>query len=391
MTDEPNMTPVEIGERLRLAREAANFTQAEAATAIAVSRTTIVAVEQGQRRPRLDELQRLATLYGTTLNGLLRREAVQVDLRPRFRRGVDRTRHVDQAAEMLTSLVRAEVELEDLLGVRRARTDPPERPLLPGDVVRQAEEDASELRQWLGLGMAPIHDMRSLLELQLGVRVFVRHLEGQVDGLYAFDDAVGACILINGKFPRARRRQTAAHELGHFVSTRRAPDALYEGSTQATREERYAHAFGRAFLTPGRTVMSAFRDVTAGAANLTRRHVILLAQSFGVSIEAMARRLEELKLTKPGTWDWFVDNGGITVEHIEMVLGQSDLFAGAMKEEQAPSFRLDAMASEAWRRGILSEGQIAALLQTDRTTARMLIAQYDDDSPAHGDRTGARV
>ncbi|MDP3378384.1 MAG: XRE family transcriptional regulator, partial [Brevundimonas sp.] len=367
------------------------FTQAGAATAIDVARTTIVAIEQGQRRARLDELQRLATLYGTTLNGLLRREAVQVDLRPRFRRGADRTQHVDQAAEILTSLVRAEVELEDLLGVRRTRSDPPERPLLPGDIVRQAEEDASELRQWLGLGMAPIHDMRSLLELQLGVRVFVRHLEGAIDGLYAFDDAVGPCILINGKFPRARRRQTAAHELGHFVSTRRSPDALYEGSTLATREERYAHAFGRAFLTPARTVMSAFRDVTAGAANLTRRHVILLAQSFGVSMEAMVRRLEELKLTKPGTWDWFVDNGGITSDHIEMVLGQSDLFTGTTKHEQAPSFRLDAMASEAWRRGLLSEGQIASLLQTDRTTARMLIAQYDDEGPTLGDRAAARV
>lgn len=388
MSTDPTLSPEDIGERLRLAREAVGITQAGAATAISVARTTIVAIEQGQRRARLDELQRLATLYGTNLNGLLRREAIQVDLRPRFRRGSDRTEHVDRAANLLTNLVKAEVELEDLLGIRRLRSDPPERPLLPGDVVRQAEEDASQLRHWLGLGGAPIHDMRSLLEMQLGVRVFVRYFDGPVDGLYAYDEAVGGCILLNAKFPRARRRQTAAHELGHFVSTRHAPDALYEGSVQATREERYAHAFGRAFLTPPKTVMLAFQDVTAGAANLNRRHVILLAQTFGVSVEAMVRRLEELKLTKAGTWDWFTDNGGITAEHIKTVLGHSDLFTDGADEEKAPSFRLDAMASEAWRRELLSEGQIASLLQTDRTTARKLIAQYDDDGPLMG---GARV
>lgn len=374
-----------VGERLRLAREAVGITQAAAASSISVARTTLVAIEQGHRRARLDELQRLATLYGQSLNGLLRREAIQVDLRPRFRRGSDRTDYVDRAADLLTNLVKAEVELEDLLGIRRVRSDPPERPLLPGDVVRQAEDDAAQLRHWLGLGGAPIHDMRSLLEMQLGVRVFVRFLEGPVDGLYAYDDAVGACILLNAKFPRARRRQTAAHELGHFISTRHAPDALYEGSIQATREERYAHAFGRAFLTPPKTVMLAFQDVTAGSANLNRRHIILLAQTFGVSIEAMVRRLEELKLAKEGTWDWYVDNGGITVEHIKTVLGQTDLFAAGVDDEKAPSFRLDAMASEAWRRELLSEGQIASLLQTDRTTARKLIAQYDDDGPALGD------
>src|ERR1700704_1503507 len=72
--------PLEIGERLRLAREALNIKQAEAAEAIKVARTTIVAIEKGERRARMNELQLLARLYRTSVNALLRQGALQVVL-----------------------------------------------------------------------------------------------------------------------------------------------------------------------------------------------------------------------------------------------------------------------------------------------------------------------
>lgn len=372
------LAPGEVGERLRVAREAAKITQAAAAGALDIARTTLVAIEQGQRRVRLNELQRLASLYGTSVNALLRREAAHVDLKPRFRKASEQDADVETSADTLTRLVEAELELENLLGVRRNRTDPPERPLLPGDVVLQAEQDAFELRQWLGLGLAPVHDMVALLELQLGARVFVRKLPAKISGLYAFLDEPGACILLNAAHPRDRRAQTAAHELGHFVSTRRAPDALYEGSSEASREERYANAFARAFLTPARGVMAKFQDVTAGASQLTRRHVIILAQAFGVSREAMVRRLEELKLTRPGTWDYFARNGGITDEHVRQVFGETAVADPARAEAAQPvPMRLSAMVGEAWRRELLSEGQIARLLELDRTEVRELVDVWD--------------
>ena len=50
----------DVGERLRIARETAAITQADAAAGIDVARTTFVAIEKGQRRIRPDELQLLA-------------------------------------------------------------------------------------------------------------------------------------------------------------------------------------------------------------------------------------------------------------------------------------------------------------------------------------------
>src|SRR3979490_309459 len=80
------LSDIEIGERLRLAREIAKLTQEEAGAIIGAARTTIVAIEQGKRRVRIDELQKLSAAYGISANGILRREAIHLDMVPRFRK-----------------------------------------------------------------------------------------------------------------------------------------------------------------------------------------------------------------------------------------------------------------------------------------------------------------
>ncbi len=231
------LTDSEIGERLRLAREGLKLTQAQAADVIGAARTTIVAIEQGKRRIQMDELQKLATSYQTSANAILRREAVHLDMVPRFRKLDDSNDDdVERATRLLNDLVSAEVELENALGVSRARNYPPERPILPGEVRTQAEQDAQELRDWLGLGLGPITDIVSILDLQLGIRVYVRPLQGKVSGLFAYDEAVGACILLNANHPYERLAQTGAHELAHVVSTRRQPEVLTEDERFTSRE-----------------------------------------------------------------------------------------------------------------------------------------------------------
>jgi Zn-dependent peptidase ImmA (M78 family)/DNA-binding XRE family transcriptional regulator len=373
------LSPVEAGERLRLARETANVTQAAAASAIGVARTTIVAIEQGERRVRIDEVQKLAKLFGTSVNALLRREAIHVDLAPRFRKlDGDHDDAADKAADLLASLARAEVELENLLGVQRVRNYPPERPLSKGDVRAQAEHDAAELRQRLGLGNAPIGDIVTLLEMEMGVRVYVRRLDGRISGLFAYDEALGACILLNANHRRERRDQTAAHETGHFITARRQAEILYRNEKSNSLEERYANSFGRALLTPARAVMQKFEEVTAGSNKASRRHIIVLAHYFGVAREAMVRRLEELSLVRPDTWDWFQANGGITDEQVRQVLG--DLAVPDLQKAEADrptTLRLYLLAAEAVRRGLLSEGQLARLLRVDRVELREILTNEE--------------
>lgn len=365
----------EIGERIRLAREASKTTQADAAKAIDVARTTLIAIEKGQRRIKINELQKLAPVLNTTANAILRTEAVHLDLVPQFRKLEDSDNDDSaQAALLLNELVSAELELENALGVSRSRNYPPERRILPGNVKQQAEHDAQDLRDWLGLGPGPIVDVLSLLELDLGIRVYVRKLKGKVSALFAYNDVVGACMLLNANHPHTRIIQSAAHELGHFIATRRELEILGENEKPQSRSERYASAFGRSFVTPARAVRQRFAEVTVGQSHLTRRHIILLANAFGVAREAMVRRLEELDLVKDGTWDWFASNGGITDEHVEQVLGRipGDPNLEINSNSLVP-LRLSLLVREAWKRGLYSEGQLVQLLKLDRHNVREVL------------------
>ena len=372
------LSPVVLGERLKIARETANITQDAAAKAAGIARTTLVSIEKGQRPARLDEIQALSRFYGVSANSLLRQEAVHVDLIPRFRSLPDTGGvGIEQAARVLSDLVRVEVELENILGIHKPYNYPAEKTILPGDVRKQAEQDAQSLRNWLGIGEGPIQNLFALLELQLGVRVYARKLDAKVSGLFAYDEAVGACILINAGHRQDRRTLTGAHELGHFIATRRRPEIYQDEKYENSREERYANAFASAFLMPARAVMEKFKELTIGSSHLTRRHIILLAHFFGVSRQATVLRLEELGLTKKGTWDWFIDNGGITDEQVRQVIGPAAY--GPAPGEEAQSSRLFLLAIEAWKKDLISEGQMSEMLKLDREKVRELLDEAEED------------
>ena len=381
MADLNELTAQEIGRRLRLARESAKIRQDEAAKVIGMSRPTLVSIEKGNRRIRIQELQVLASHYGVSVNALLRREAVHTDLLPRFRRLREtEDDHADEAVKLLNDLVRAEVELENILGIDRPRKYPHERGINSGDVFELAERHAQELRDWLGLGAGPIADIFSLMQLDLGIRLYQRRLSkgSKVDALFTYDPTLGACILLNANFPLERRIQSAAHELGHFVGTRQAPEVLEENEKFQSREERYAHAFGRAFLTPRKSFELAWRQLTAGA-EITRRPIIVQANHFRISREACVRRLEELGLVKRGAWEKLKAHGGITHEQVREVLGEAASKPDPAKDDadRPVSHPMSLMAYTAWKRDLMSEGQLAELLMVSRLELRALLDQME--------------
>lgn len=368
----------EIGRRLRIARENANINQEDAAKVIGLSRPTLVSIEKGTRRVRIQELQVLATEYGTTVNAILRREAVHTDLVPRFRRLMENEdAYTREAVQLLSELVKADVELENVLGIQTHRPYPPELGISAGDVSELADEHAQGLRDWLGIGNSPISDIFSLIEVSLGIRLYQRRLSSRsrVSGMFAYDEAYGACILLNANHPWERRVHSAAHELGHFVGTRRNPEVLEENERFLSREERYANAFGRAFLTPKESFSKSFENLTEGANKLTRRHVVLLANQFGVSRQACVLRLEELGLVRKGSWGWFDANGGITDETVKSVLGEKASKSDLAKADadRAIPLRLSLRAFEVWNQELMSEGQLAELLKVPRIKLREVL------------------
>jgi Zn-dependent peptidase ImmA (M78 family) len=161
------------------------------------------------------------------------------------------------------------------------------------------------------------------------------------------------------------------------------PDVEEDNAPERSPEERYCNAFARNFLTPARALAQRFRELTAGASRLTRRHVIVLAHAFGVSREALVRRLEEIGLAKRGTWDWFEENGSISEEHAKQVLGDLQRRDEYKADANRPtSLRLNLLAGEVARQELLSEGQLSRLLQVTRTELRDMLEGLEIEGSA---------
>src|SRR5712692_4747609 len=69
-----HMDPKVLGGRLQEARRARGLTQQAVAEYLGVARTTLVAIEKGERRLLPDELIKLAAFYGPSVSGFVRRQ-----------------------------------------------------------------------------------------------------------------------------------------------------------------------------------------------------------------------------------------------------------------------------------------------------------------------------
>ena len=165
------------------------------------------------------------------------------------------------------------------------------------------------------------------------------------------------------------------------------PEVLLKNEQFKSREKRYADMFGRAFLTPRKSFEQIFRLITSGSEKLTRRHVILLAHQFHISREACVRRLEELALVKKGTWDWFEANGGISRNQAKEVLGDISNKPDPAKDDanHPVSHRMSLMVYEAWKRNLMSEGQLADLLNVRRVDLRRLVDEIEFEESVSSD------
>jgi Zn-dependent peptidase ImmA (M78 family) len=97
----------------------------------------------------------------------------------------------------------------------------------------------------------------------------------------------------------------------------------------------------------------------------TPADLMQLAHLYQVSLQALLFRLESLRLLRPGTWDR-LETQGFKVGEARQLL---DLASLAPDEEPLPE-RYRYLAVEAYLGGLITEGQFARFLRTDRVAAR---------------------
>jgi Zn-dependent peptidase ImmA (M78 family) len=297
-------------------------------------------------------------------------------LQPHLRAVAERMRagdgELDAAISELQRFAEDYRELERLLNAPLRSKLPDERTLNNlVDVVALAEDAAIEERQRLGLGDQPVLHLRSILETEVGLRVFYGDLPSPIAGMYAFVTDLGCCVLINRKHPPERRRVSLLHEYGHVLVDRHKPGIDYltmPGRKPAN--ERFADGFASAFLMPATSVRRRFLDVVSSTNNFLVADLCRLAHTYFVSVEAMALRLERLGLLPKGTADYLKES------KLPVREAKEELHLPPHPVTDAPyPERYKFLAVYAYERGEIGDSELAHYLRCDIVTAREVVAQ----------------
>ena len=302
-----------IGQRLADARRARGLTQEQVAAEVGVARTTVVAMEKGERRPRAGELVKLAGLFGRPVADFVQvyAKSAPPDFIVQFRAAASVKRSDADSRRNLDTfrfqqLCRWYVELEELLGAPLPRRYPDQYDISTTPAEQAAEEVASSERNRLGLGDGPVGNLWGIFESDVGLRVFAIPMsDRRTAGMFIYSEEYGGCIAVNAHHPEERRRWSAAHEYAHFLTNRFAPEITLLTSGRKLRENaRFADAFAREFLMPSSGLRRRFESVRrAKDQPITPADVLALAHLYQVSFQAMTLRLEILRLLKLGTWE----------------------------------------------------------------------------------------
>ncbi len=368
--EDQDVAAMAVALRLRAARESSGLTQAQAAAELGVSRPLLIAIEKGTREPSPAELVKLARIYGKPISELLRPTPPPVAIGTRFRTALASASRADDLSGVIAQLERQADNYLDLL--RRAGTDPPgryqpARSISHLDPWQAGEDLATEERNRLGIGDGPIRPLREVLEIEVGLRVFLLPLPHHVAGLFVYVEALGGCVGVNINHPSERRRWTMAHEYAHYLATRdRAEVTPVTQRRQQPESERFADAFAANFLMPRSGLSRRFHELKRSKeGKVTPATLVQLAHAYGVSVQALTLRLEDLRLVQPGTWDKLRDND-FQPRAAARILGLEP------SEQRADALPLhyQLLAVQLYADGEITEAQLARYLNTDIVGAR---------------------
>ena len=365
--------PRVLGRRLQEARRARGLTQQEVAESLELARTTVTALEKGERRIRPDELISLAGLYGRPVSSFVGSRAPSASFAMQFRTSVNRAsspeaqQAISRGVQEFQDLCEDYLWLESSSGARSRQYYPSQYDTDGLQPEEAAEDVAASERNRLGLGDGPLLNLREVLENDAGLRIFYIRLPSHLAGIFAFTEDLGGCVAVNSGHPEERRRWSMAHEYGHFLTSRFRPEVTtlrQRGRMSAT--ERFADAFAAALLMPAPGLRRRFHRVSrAGDGSVTAAEVCRLAHYYFVSVEAMFLRLEELRLIPAGTWERLRDRGFRVRE------AQEQLGLPPHPHDDAPlPLRYQFLAVQAHVEGELTEGELCRVLRQDRLSTR---------------------
>jgi Zn-dependent peptidase ImmA (M78 family) len=122
------------------------------------------------------------------------------------------------------------------------------------------------------------------------------------------------------------------------------------------------------FLMPIGGVKRRWHELVRAKDKPTVADVLVLANYFGVSLDTLALRLEDLQLQPAGMWQALCE-GGLKVREAQTRYGLGHVPA----RDSVVPLRFQVLAVEALQRELITEGRFARMLGVDRLEARQVL------------------
>ncbi|WP_017313942.1 ImmA/IrrE family metallo-endopeptidase [Mastigocladopsis repens] len=383
------MNYAELGRRIRLAREEASLSQDAVAQHLELPRSAVSLIESGKRKVDSLELERFSRLVGKSIlfffdegSGTVEASNFEEDDPTQIlfsaNQAVDISKDRDQIERFrqfyrnFSELARSLNRIPDPYS-----TEPQYNIFKPTPAA--ARWMAAKERARLGLpDSSPIRDMWDILESQ-GVRVMAWHLKTpKLGGCFMFSPSLGSFVLVKGNIAKNSANKlnfVLAHEYCHHLIHRQNKGITCDPSGNYRQPEEYfAQWFAANFLMPEEALVPrliTYLEKSDGV--ITPEIVMHLALDFGVSYEAMLNRMASkgVELIDKSTREEFSQE---IVANLLATIGRLTPRFEDLK--QFPDEYVE-MVFDAYRKGLISLGKLAELLECSLEEAKSQLMARD--------------
>jgi Zn-dependent peptidase ImmA (M78 family)/DNA-binding XRE family transcriptional regulator len=278
-----------IGKRLKIAREAIGYTLQKAAEESGIGESSISEFENAKREPKFSHLSRLAEVYRRTIDFFLADNLPPQEFML-WREEPDADQEKKKVEAEFRQLCEQYHRLELCTGQVPRATLPISDVTKPEDFgYRQADLLAQKAQKEFSLGDVPSASLKRVLEERYCVKIF--HLDFRGSAISIRSPVFGPAVLLNKANKEWRRNFDLAHELFHLLTW----DIFRKGDTPTGEpsdlEEKLANAFASRLLLPTDSVKERIETAMSGQGSISFEALDEIAREFGVSLDALLWRM----------------------------------------------------------------------------------------------------
>lgn len=353
-----------IGQRLKIAREAIGYTQKKVFELTGVGESSISEFENNEREPKFSQLSKLAEIYKRSIDFFLT-DSLPAEPTMLWRDGPNNIDELKETEAEFRRLCQQYHKLE-LCTAETHKSVFPQPDINNPDQFSwpQAESFARKVHHYLCLGDIPSTSLKKILEERYCVKIF--HLEFTGSAISTVSEEFGPAILLNKRNAPWRRNYDLAHELFHLLTW-----CLFRvKSTEPSEdEERLADSFASKLLMPEESLQQRIASMIDKHGGVRLEQLDDLAREFDVSLDAMVYRISTLfRIKKEDTEKYLVAAKQLAKFHKPR---ESE------KPETLPARYCD-LAQRALREGMLSLIQFAKYMGISYKKAQEYLTDEED-------------